>query len=57
MRRVPRGHGPTPTRAIRVPDPLWTDAKRVAADRGESVNAAIVRFLERYVSAHPLDDD
>lgn len=57
MRRVPRGQGVTPTRAIRVRDPLWTDAKRVAADRGESVNAAIVRFLERYVSAHPLDED
>lgn len=47
----------TPTRAIRVADPLWHEAKRVASDRGESVNAAIVRFLERYVASHPLDDE
>jgi hypothetical protein len=36
---------------------LWAEAKRVAADRGESVNVAIVRFLRRYVETHPLDDE
>lgn len=47
----------TPNRVIRVPDDLWFAAKRVAADRGESVAEVVRRALERYVRSHPLDDD
>jgi predicted HicB family RNase H-like nuclease len=32
-----------------IPDPLWEQAQTVAADRGESVSAAIRRALEEYV--------
>jgi predicted HicB family RNase H-like nuclease len=53
---VTRGEGRKPLRAIRVEDQLWRDAMRVAQDRGESLNAAIVRFLRRYVDDHPADD-
>jgi hypothetical protein len=54
---MPRGQGETPTRGIRVSDELWRDAKRVCADRGTSVNAEIVRFLERLIASHPLPPD
>lgn len=43
-------------RAIRVEDELWRAAQRVAKDRGESLTAAIVRFLRRYVEDHPSRD-
>jgi hypothetical protein len=33
-----------------IPDPLWEQAQTVAAERGESVSAAIRRALEEYVS-------
>jgi hypothetical protein len=46
----------TPGRHVRVPDELWFAAKRVAADRGETVTAVILRALTRYVRAHPLDE-
>ena len=39
----------TPHRSVRVPDELWQDAKRAAADRGETVTDVILRALERYV--------
>jgi hypothetical protein len=32
-----------------IPDPLWEQAQTVAAERGESVSAAIRRALEEYV--------
>lgn len=35
-------------RALRVDPDLWNDAKRRAEDRGESLTAAITRFLRRY---------
>lgn len=47
----------TPTRSVRVPDELWQAALRVAHDRGETVTDVILRALERYVRAHPLDED
>lgn len=47
---------PTPLRAVRISDDLWIAAKRVAADRDETVSEVIRRALERYVRAHPLDD-
>lgn len=37
-----------PGRAVRVPDQVWDDAKAEAADRGETVSAAINRFLRDY---------
>lgn len=43
----------TPLRAVRVSDDLWEAAKRVAADRDETVTDVIVRALERYVREHP----
>lgn len=46
-----------PTRSIRIPDDLWNAAKRIAADRGETITDVVIRALERYVRAHPLDDD
>lgn len=45
-----------PIRAVRVPDDLWEQAKRVAADRDETVAEVIRRALERYVASHPLGD-
>lgn len=35
---------------------MWEQAKRVAADRDETVTDVVVRALERYVRAHPLED-
>jgi len=43
----------TPNRTIRVPDEVWDAAKRVAADRGETVTEVIIRALVRYVREHP----
>lgn len=38
----------TPPRSIRVPEDVWTAAKDAAAQRGETVTDAVVRFLTRY---------
>jgi len=38
----------TPPRSIRVPDDVWDAAKAKAAERGETVTDAVVRFLTRY---------
>ena len=38
----------TPPRSIRVPDAVWDAAKAKAAERGETVTDAVVRFLARY---------
>lgn len=37
-----------PPRSIRVPDDTWNAAKEEADRRGETVTAAILRFLEKY---------
>lgn len=47
----------TPTRTVRVPDELWEAALRIAHDRGETVSEVVRRALERYVRAHPLDEE
>jgi len=44
------GEGNTPPRAVRVPETLWQAAKAEARRRGESVTAAIVRFLRDYTN-------
>lgn len=51
----PRDH--TPRRTVRVPDERWEAAKRVAADRDESLTEAINRMLERYIRDHPASSD
>lgn len=38
----------TPSRNIRVSDDLWFAAQEEAVRRGESVSAAIIRFLADY---------
>jgi len=38
----------TPPRSVRVPDDVWDAAKAKAAERGETVTDAVVRFLARY---------
>ncbi|HET7689584.1 MAG TPA: hypothetical protein VFK41_04340 [Nocardioidaceae bacterium] len=43
----------TPNRTIRVPDEVWEAARRVAADKGETITEVIVRALKRYVRDHP----
>jgi predicted transcriptional regulator len=43
----------TPKHGVRIPDDLWEAAKRVAADRDETLTQVIRRALERYVRDHP----
>jgi hypothetical protein len=38
----------TPGRNVRVSDATWQAAKQVAAERGETVTAVIVRALKSY---------
>lgn len=42
----------TPPRSIRVPPDVWEAAKATAAERGETVTDAVVRFLRRYGRDH-----
>lgn len=37
-----------PGRSVRIPDPRWYKAKDEARNRGETVSAAINRFLDDY---------
>lgn len=46
----------TPTHSVRVPDDLWDAAKRVAADKGETMTAMVLRLLRREVRDHPTGD-
>lgn len=39
----------TPNRTMRIPDEVWQEAQRIAADRGETVTDVVVRALRRYV--------
>jgi hypothetical protein len=43
----------TPTRSVRVGDPLWDAAKAAAEQRGETVTDVLTRALERYVKRQP----
>lgn len=47
MPRVPNQPA-TPIRTVRVPDEVWHEAQRIAADRGETVTDVIMRALRRY---------
>ena len=46
---MPRG---TRLRNVRVADDLWTQAKAVADERGESLSDVIRAALARYVKRH-----
>lgn len=48
MPRVPNQPA-TPKHGVRVPDELWRQVKRIAADRGETITDVILRALRRYV--------
>lgn len=39
----------TPNRTMRIPDEVWDEARRIAADRGENVTEVVVRALRRYI--------
>lgn len=39
----------TPVRTLRVPDELWSNAQKVAKDRGESLSDVMRDALEAYV--------
>lgn len=42
----------TKLRNIRVDDRLWTEAKRIATERRETLSAIIKRALVEYVERH-----
>lgn len=46
----------TPRRTVRVPDEVWAQVKRIAADRNETITAVVRRALERYVREFGDDD-
>ena len=50
-------NAPTPTRAIRVPDALWSAAQRKAAARRTTVTAEISRFLASWALEEPSDPE
>lgn len=52
---MPPNQPATPNRTVRVPDEIWEAAKRVAADRDETVTEVIIRALVRYVREHPAE--
>jgi hypothetical protein len=39
----------TPHRTFRAPDEEWEPAKRIAADRGETLTDVLRRALRRYI--------
>lgn len=46
----------TPARSVKVPDPIWEAARRTAAARGETMTAAVIRFLTVY-GADELEEE
>lgn len=40
----------TPTRTLRVADPLWKSVQEKAASEGRTVTSVIIEALEAYVS-------
>lgn len=43
---------PTPLRNIRIPDPEWRAAQKVAETRGENLSKVVRDALARYVRRH-----
>lgn len=46
----------TPVRSIRVPDHLWDQVRRIAADRDESVTRTVTRALQQLVDEYPAGE-
>lgn len=42
---------------MRIPDELWHEAQRIAADRGETATEVVIRSLTRYVREFGDDED
>lgn len=49
--KKPPYHG-TRLRSLRIDDPLWSDAVKITARRGESVSEVVRKALERYVKRY-----
>ena len=41
--------GQTPNRTVRVPDEVWEEAKRLAAEEGKRVSDVVNDCLRRYI--------
>lgn len=39
----------TPNRTMRIPDEVWLEVQRIAADRGETVTDVTMRAFRRYI--------
>lgn len=46
----------TPLRSVRVPDELWTSAKRQAATDNRTVTDIVIAALETYTQAPPTKE-
>lgn len=42
--------GTTPKHNLRIPDALWNEASALAAERGETTTALILRAMEREIA-------
>lgn len=42
--------GETPNRTVRVPDDVWNEAKRKAAEEGKTVSDVVNECLRRYLA-------
>lgn len=47
----------TPTRSLRVPDPVWDPIVRIAKVRGETKTATVIKALIFYAKHHPAGDE
>jgi hypothetical protein len=45
----------TPSRTIRVAEGLWSDAKAIAAVRGETLTDVLTDALRRYTKRHAAE--
>lgn len=43
----------TPARAVRVPDELWDEIRRIAADQHVTATEIVLRALRAYVRRYP----
>lgn len=43
----------TPRRTVRIPDELWQDVKRKAADQDRTVTEVVIDLLRRWVRDYP----
>jgi predicted transcriptional regulator len=45
----------TPNRNVRVPDELWDEVLRIAADQHETATEIVLRALRAYVRRYPAE--